>query len=193
MIGPATYMVTFEVQSEYAFNVTDTNDFNVSVDGNEELEGLLIQDGDIFTFIWNLTEFENTTLTFIATDNLGAMAFLQPQLLICPCANNGSCTTGGLLDTATNPLLMNCLCNPGMYNGSKYYTAILMSLLHTAWSGRFCEEDADGCLQSPCAAGVNCTDVSAPDTGALCGPCPPGFSGDGLECVGRYMLMQLLV
>ena len=53
------------------------------------------------------------TLTFIATDSLGAIAFLQPQLLVCPCQNEGNCTTGGLLDTAANPLLMNCLCNPG--------------------------------------------------------------------------------
>ena len=118
MIGPATFMVTLEALSTYVFNVTDANDFNVSV-GNEVLEGHLVQDGDIFTFIWNLTEFENTTLTFIATDNLGAIAFLQPQLLVCPCVNNGSCTTGGLLDTASNPLLMNCLCSPGMYS-SKY-------------------------------------------------------------------------
>lgn len=115
MIGPTTFMVTLGVQSEYVFNVTDANDFNVSV-GNEVLEGRLVQDGDIYTFIWNLTEFENTTLTFTATDNLGAIAFLQPQLLVCPCANNGSCTTGGLLDTATNPLLMNCLCNPSMFS-----------------------------------------------------------------------------
>ena len=112
MIGPATFMVILDTASEYVFNVTDKNNFNVSL-GDELLDGYLTQDGDLFTFSWNLTEFENMTLTFIATDSLGAIAFLQPQLLVCPCQNEGNCTTGGLLDTAANPLLMNCLCNPG--------------------------------------------------------------------------------
>ena len=113
MIGPLTFMVTLDTTSEYVFNVTDTNSFNVSL-GEELFDEYLTQDGDLFTFTWNLTEFENTTLTFIAMDSLGAIAFLQPQLFVCPCQNNGSCTTGGLLDTAANPLLMNCLCNPGI-------------------------------------------------------------------------------
>ena len=97
MIGPSTFMVTLGTMSKYVFNATDKNDFNVSID-DELFDGHLSQDGDIFTFILNLTEFENKTLTFIATDDLGAIAFLQPQLLICPCENNGNCTTGGLLD-----------------------------------------------------------------------------------------------
>ena len=63
---------------------------------------------------------------------------------------------------------------------------------YTAWTGRFCEEDADGCLQSPYAAGVNCTDIPAPDIGATCGACPPGFSGDGQECVGMISQISLL-
>ena len=54
----------------------------------------------------------------------------------------------------------------------------------TAWTGEFCEEDADGCILSPCAAEVTCTDIPAPDEGAICGPCPPGFSGDGQDCIG---------
>ena len=112
MIGPSTFTVTLSTVSEYVFNVTDSNGFNVSL-GSELLDGYLTQDGDIFTFAWNITEFDNTTLMFIATDNLGAIAFLQPQLLVCPCQNDGNCTTGGLLDTTANPLLMNCLCNPG--------------------------------------------------------------------------------
>ena len=112
MIGPSTFTVTPDATSDYVFNVTDANSFNVSL-GDELLDGYLTQDGNIFTFTWNLSEFENTTLMFIATDSLGAITFLQPQLLVCPCQNDGNCTTGGLLDTAANPLLMNCLCNPG--------------------------------------------------------------------------------
>jgi hypothetical protein len=122
MIGPSTFMVTLDATSEYVFNVTDTNSFNVSL-GDEFLDEYLTQDGDLITFTWNLTEFENMTLTFIATDSLGAVAFLRPQLLVCPCQNNGSCTTGGLLDTAANPLLMNCFCNLGIQLKSAKHNA----------------------------------------------------------------------
>ena len=112
MIGPATFMLTLDATSEYVFNVTDTDSFNVSL-GNEALDQYLTQDGNVFAFERNVIEFDNTTLTFIATDSLGAISFLQPQLLLCQCQNNGSCTIGGLLDITANPLLMNCLCNPG--------------------------------------------------------------------------------
>ena len=79
MIGPATFMVILDTASEYVFNVTDRNNFNVSL-GDELLDGYLTQDGDLFTFSWNLTEFENMTLTFIATDSLGAIAFLKTTI-----------------------------------------------------------------------------------------------------------------
>ena len=59
--------------------------------------------------------------------------------------------------------------------------------IHLAWDGHFCEKDADGCLQSPCAAEVSCTDIPAPGVGATCGPCPLGFSGDGQQCTGIHM------
>ena len=57
-------------------------------------------------------------------------------------------------------------------------------IVFSAWNGRFCEEDTDGCLLSACAAGVSCTDIPAPGIGATCGPCPDGYSGDGQDCIG---------
>ena len=35
-----------------------------------------------------------------------------------------------------------------------------------------------------CFEGVECLDVPAPGTGAMCAACPTGYSGDGLNCVG---------
>ena len=111
-------MITLESTSHYVFNVTDNSYFNVTLGEYFPENSSLTHDGDTFTFTWNLTTFDedhnNMTLTFIAMDDQGAIAFLQPQLLICPCKNSGNCTTGGLLSITDNPLLMNCLCNPGI-------------------------------------------------------------------------------
>ena len=56
---------------------------------------------------------------------------------------------------------------------------------HTAWMGHFCETDVDGCDEISCYEGVACIDVPAPGEGAMCGPCPVGFTGDGQKCLGR--------
>ncbi len=50
--------------------------------------------------------------------------------------------------------------------------------------GQHCEEDVDGCAQTTCFEGVECTDVPAPGIGAECGPCPDGYSGNGGKCAG---------
>ena len=55
----------------------------------------------------------------------------------------------------------------------------------SAYSGRFCEVDVNGCSEISCFEGVNCTDNPAPQTGATCGPCPAGLEGDGIKCVGK--------
>lgn len=54
--------------------------------------------------------------------------------------------------------------------------------------GPFCESDVDGCDEISCYEGVDCFDVPAPGEGAMCGPCPVGFTGDGQKCLG--MLFQ---
>ena len=57
-------------------------------------------------------------------------------------------------------------------------------ILHIAYSGRFCEEDANGCSEIQCFDGVECIDVRAPGHGAACGPCPAGYTGNGEKCLG---------
>ena len=36
--------------------------------------------------------------------------------------------------------------------------------------------------------GVDCVDVPAPGVGAMCGPCPQGYRGDGSKCAGKLSL-----
>ncbi|CAH1256412.1 VCAN [Branchiostoma lanceolatum] len=41
--------------------------------------------------------------------------------------------------------------------------------------------DIDGCDPDPCDANAQCTDNTAPDTGATC-TCSTGYEGDGMTC-----------
>ena len=54
------------------------------------------------------------------------------------------------------------------------------------WEGEYCENDQDGCSQLECFEGVDCYDVEAPDSGAVCGACPDGYEGDGEKCNGTH-------
>ncbi|XP_072108082.1 von Willebrand factor D and EGF domain-containing protein [Mobula birostris] len=40
----------------------------------------------------------------------------------------------------------------------------------------------EGCASKPCFAGVQCYDNIPPEVGYTCGPCPPGFHGNGHWC-----------
>ncbi len=74
------------------------------------------------------------------------------------------------------------------------YTCTSLSLLWTpayteytasGWEGKFCEADVDGCANFDCFMSVDCVDVPAPGVGAMCGPCPKGYRGDGSKCAGK--------
>ena len=59
----------------------------------------------------------------------------------------------------------------------------------TGWEGTYCEVDTDGCDNFDCFEGVECEDVPAPGVGAVCGPCPDGYHGDGAKCVGEFHVL----
>ena len=65
-----------------------------------------------------------------------------------------------------------------------YYLGVEFVSVYIAYSGDYCQEDHNGCSEIQCFEGVECFDKPAPDVGALCGPCPPGFTGDGEKCTG---------
>ncbi len=41
--------------------------------------------------------------------------------------------------------------------------------------------------------GVDCVDVPAPGVGAVCGPCPEGYRGDGSKCAGKLGYQCILI
>ncbi len=53
------------------------------------------------------------------------------------------------------------------------------------YSGDTCSEDKNGCAEIECFGEVECLDIPAPGTGAVCGSCPNGFTGDGVKCSGN--------
>ena len=75
--------------------------------------------------------------------------------------------------------------------GIQVLISFLMHLLFLhiiAYSGRYCEEDRNGCSEVQCYVELSCRDIPAPDVGAECGPCPTGFTGDGNKCLGKVCM-----
>ncbi len=60
----------------------------------------------------------------------------------------------------------------------------------TGYDGRFCTEDFDGCSSVICFEEVTCVDVPAPGVGAMCGPCPAGYFGNGQKCDGTKIYFR---
>ena len=79
---------------------------------------------------------------------------------------------------------------PPKFPAIRYY---LLNHFCSAYTGRFCAEDLDGCTELLCFDGVECTDVRAPGIGAMCGTCPPGYTGDGLNCLGTYIPACIII
>lgn len=52
------------------------------------------------------------------------------------------------------------------------------------FTGSLCDQPLPRCTNQTCFPGVTCTDISA---GVSCGPCPVGFSGDGITCTGKII------
>ena len=111
--------MTVGQRAVYNFTVVDEEDtFTVEVVG-EIPEGATFEDsgeGD-YTFSWNLEVVTNRSdvpaLSFQANDSAGAVSLLTPQLVVCPCTNDGECTLRGILNTALPVLVMNCICPEG--------------------------------------------------------------------------------
>ncbi|EDO49913.1 predicted protein, partial [Nematostella vectensis] len=50
------------------------------------------------------------------------------------------------------------------------------------YTGDFCENEPDPCLDDPCYEGVTCTRDKSEELGYTCGACPSGRTGDGVSC-----------
>ena len=119
MTGESIFNVTVGQKAVYNFTVVDEGDtFTVEVVGGIP-EGAIFEDNGEgeYTFCWILEVITNRSdvpaLSFRATDSGGAVSLLTPQLVVCPCTNDGECTLSGILNTILPVMIMNCVCPEG--------------------------------------------------------------------------------
>ena len=117
--GETVFNITVGQKAVYNFTVVDEGDtFTVEVEGGIPQEASFEDNGEgEYTFSWNLEVVANRSdvpaLSFQATDSGGAVSLLTPQVVVCPCTNDGECTLRGILNTAIPVLIMNCICPEG--------------------------------------------------------------------------------
>lgn len=108
----------------------------------------------------------------IADDSKQATV-LRPVINVCACHNQGTCVPKDENDADNSGArfnILSCECKNG-------------------YTGTFCEADLDACEENfqPCYPGIQCIDLKPPAeaSGFVCGPCPAGLTGDGIECTGN--------
>ena len=161
--GLTTYNVTYGTIFTTVLNINDSNEGDtVTVQLIDPPKNANF-DNQTYTFTWNVTTYQNISFKFVATDSKGATSELIPQIIMCYCANSGSCDYTAEMVNINNIDQVECLCN-------------------SAWTGIHCTEDVDACADQPCFGNVTCNDNIAPQSGYTCGKCPMGYTGDGLKC-----------
>ncbi|EDV27739.1 uncharacterized protein TRIADDRAFT_53736 [Trichoplax adhaerens] len=161
--GQKIYNVTYGQQFTTKLNITDQNvNDNLTIQiSNLPSDASFNRDTSRFT--WNVTTYSNISFEFIATDSKNLTTVFKPTIVMCYCANGGTCQYEFEITTVNGEEYAGCRCT-------------------TAWTGRFCNEDFDECAGNPCYEGVNCTGKIAPESGYSCGSCPNGLEGDGEKC-----------
>ena len=161
--GLQIYNVTYGETFVTKLNVTDPNvgDTITLKLINPPLHAYI--DTETFIFTWNVSSIQNTTIQFVANDSKGATSELIPRIIMCYCLNNGTCDYSAEMIQVGSIDQVECNCDP-------------------AWTGQYCNQDVDECIDQPCFENVTCTDNPAPQSGYTCGSCPVGYIGDGLKC-----------
>lgn len=114
-------------------------------------------------------------IEFIVADG-SVNTVLRPVINVCACENQGICTSV----TEDNDD------NSDDSNDERFH--ILSCICQNGYTGELCEADLDACEENfqPCYPGVDCNDLPPPAnaTGFECDPCPSGYSGNGIQCLG---------
>lgn len=111
------FNVTLGEINTYTFEVEDSDNFTVRIEGGTPRGGILQSNGDRgYTFNWMPEAAPSVALTFIAEDDQGAITIHSPLLQVCACFNGGRCTTEGVLTSSQLIQNLTCICTEGMLN-----------------------------------------------------------------------------
>ncbi|XP_018097646.2 mucin-like protein [Xenopus laevis] len=160
--GPSTIYGTLNKVLMVNYTVTDQNNDPVVLTLQTNSKDITIDaDG---TLLWNATSLDPFNVTIEANDSKSVTNFIL-TLVLCNCSNNGECLFNKNISIPyyANFKMAGCNCSD-------------------AWTGIYCEDDFDGCLENRCFVNNTCNDTKAPDIGFTCGPCPSGMIGDGIDC-----------
>lgn len=114
MFGADLFRVNIREENIYTFEVNDTGNFTVMIEGGAPPGGVLSDDGDgTYTFTWTPQSIPTRELEFVAIDDIGAATLLSPLVQVCACFNGGECTTEGVPNTDKRIQNLTCLCNEG--------------------------------------------------------------------------------
>ncbi|XP_072000224.1 uncharacterized protein [Engystomops pustulosus] len=157
--GPQTVMSSLNVQVLINYTAAGSM-FNIDTTSSDVI---LTENGSLS---W-LPSSSVPVYATVRANNTQATAELGLTLILCNCSNNATCDY-------ENTVLR------GERNNSKFMTATCKC--SSGWTGEFCTEDYDACLENSCFNTSSCVDNKAPLDGYQCSQCPPGLYGDGIKC-----------
>ena len=109
-------MVTLNEESIFTISVVDANLATFIIISGDVEGGVLTESAtntSVYVFTWMPTALTNSTIVFLATDELGASSQCEPQIEFCQCLNGSVCTSDGVLNQLANPVDLNCICSTG--------------------------------------------------------------------------------
>ncbi|XP_061188930.1 uncharacterized protein LOC133197100 [Saccostrea echinata] len=150
--------------------------FNASDDGTYTYEVLKKPPGFSFNNLtgiatWTPQDTNIANISVTVVDNKGEQAApVDVAVILCSgCSGRGTCNYNDTLSSASELFkYAKCICDIG-------------------YTGQDCENDIDGCAQSPCAQGRNCTDLTPEEErvqgrGYNCSDCPTGYFLSDNKC-----------
>ncbi|KAM6910420.1 von Willebrand factor D and EGF domain-containing protein [Xenentodon cancila] len=160
-------------------------------------EGASLSPGGLLT--WRATAEPTGTQRFRFTlaDDCGAEtdASVEVSVLPCGCLNGASCVTNVNLPAGGSEYV--CVCVDG-FTGNRCEVDVddckpnpcrlgrcvdgpnsFSCICPPGMTGRTCRDDVDECVSQPCFPEVSCSNTPG---SFICGSCPQGFSGDGVNC-----------
>ncbi|XP_040205585.1 uncharacterized protein LOC120936885 [Rana temporaria] len=125
-----------------------------SADPNTNVDIFLLSTGSL---TWKPTSTAGFTFNLVATDSKNLSSALQLNFVVCNCNLSAQCNyTLATKINNSSLAIAGCICTNN-------------------YTGEFCQNPPNPCIQG-CYPNVTCDNTTG------CGPCPSGFSGDGIHC-----------